>query len=384
MPVTRFRTQDLPVAERFASWYDMAARAFAPSVLRSDQEADFRADARVLDLGGVQVSSLAYPSLESRRPASMIRSSDPESLQLLLTLRGGHRILQGGRDITSGQGEAVLYDTSRPWHGWAAAGHDTVQAVMVQFPRALLPLPADQVRRLTGMRLSVREPMGTLLSGYLTQLTAGTAAYTVADGARLATVTLDLVTAFLAHHLETGTPVPERAHRNARLLEIRAFVQRHLGDPELSPSMIAAAHNISLRSLHRLFGEEDMTVAGWIRTRRLELCRRDLADPRLHAHPVRAIAARWVHGPRPLQPCLPHRPRAQSPGIPPAAPMTPARGKGWHALSTRWRRSTTTSHSSPVTLKSWRRVAARTTGWSGPTGVPAMCHRGRTSSRRPG
>ncbi|WP_051947915.1 helix-turn-helix domain-containing protein [Streptomyces scabiei] len=291
--VTRLRTQDLPVAERFASWYDMAARAFAPSVLRSDHEADFRADARVLDLGGVQVSSLAYPSLESRRPASMIRSSDPESLHLLLTLRGGHRILQGGRDITSGPGEAVLYDTSRPWHGWAAAGHDTVQAVMVQFPRALLPLPADQVRRLTGMRLSGREPMGALLSGYLTQLTAGAAAYTVADGARLATVTLDLVTAFLAHHLETGTPAPERAHRDARLLEIRAFVQRHLGDPELSPSMIAAAHNISLRSLHRLFGEEDMTVAGWIRTRRLELCRRDLADPRLHAHPVRAIATRW-------------------------------------------------------------------------------------------
>ena len=319
MPVTRFRTQDLPVAERFASWYDMAARAFVPSVLRSDQEADFRADARVLDLGGVQVSSLAYPSLESRRPASMIRSSDPESLQLLLTLRGGHQILQGGRDITSGQGEAVLYDTSRPSHR-GDRGHDTVQAVMVQFPRALLPLPADQVRRLTGMRLSVREPMGTLLSGYLTQLTAGTAAYTVADGARLATVPLDLITAFLAHHLETGTPVPERAHRNARLLEIRAFVQRHLGNPELSPSMIAAAHNISLRSLHRLFGEEDMTVAGWIRTRRLELCRRDLADPRLHAHPVRAIAARWGSRTTHFSRAFRTAHRAQSPGIPPAAP----------------------------------------------------------------
>ncbi|WP_327341974.1 hypothetical protein [Streptomyces europaeiscabiei] len=116
--VTRFRTQDLPVAERFASWYDMAARAFAPSVLRSDHEADFRADARVLDLGGVQVSSLAYPSLESRRPASMIRSSDPESLQLLLTLRGGHRILQGGRDITSGRRARPCSTTPRV-HGMA-------------------------------------------------------------------------------------------------------------------------------------------------------------------------------------------------------------------------------------------------------------------------
>jgi transcriptional regulator GlxA family with amidase domain len=34
-------------------------------------------------------------------------------------------------------------------------------------------------------------------------------------------------------------------------------------------------------------------VAGWIRSRRLERCRRDLADPSLAAHPVAAIATRW-------------------------------------------------------------------------------------------
>ncbi|MFE0449729.1 helix-turn-helix domain-containing protein [Streptomyces sp. NPDC058914] len=291
--VTEFRTQDLPVAERFASWYEMTTGAFIPSVIRSDHEADFRAHTRVLDAGGVQVSSLAYPSLESRRSASMIRVSDPESLHLMLTLRGSHRILQGGRDTTSGPGEAVLYDSSRPWHGWAAADLDMAGGVVVQFPRSLLPLPAGKVRQLTGVRLSGREPMGALLSGYLTQLIAGAATYTAADGARLATVTLDLLTAFLARHLEASAPVPDRTHRNAQLLEIRAFIQRHLGDPELSPSAIATAHNISLRSLHRLFGDQGTTVAGWIRTRRLERCRRDLADPLLQARPVRAIAARW-------------------------------------------------------------------------------------------
>ncbi|MEV6993119.1 helix-turn-helix domain-containing protein [Streptomyces sp. NPDC093228] len=54
----------------------------------------------------------------------------------------------------------------------------------------------------------------------------------------------------------------------------------------MSPGAIAAAHNISLRSLHRLFQEQNLTVAGWIRARRLERCRRD-------DRPARAIAARW-------------------------------------------------------------------------------------------
>jgi AraC-like DNA-binding protein len=34
-------------------------------------------------------------------------------------------------------------------------------------------------------------------------------------------------------------------------------------------------------------------VAGWVRQRRLERCRRDLLDPASAARPVSAVAARW-------------------------------------------------------------------------------------------
>ncbi|MFI7132105.1 helix-turn-helix transcriptional regulator [Nonomuraea sp. NPDC050153] len=39
--------------------------------------------------------------------------------------------------------------------------------------------------------------------------------------------------------------------------------------------------------------QEGHTVAGWIRERRLDQCRHDLADPLLAARPINAIAARW-------------------------------------------------------------------------------------------
>ncbi|HTZ22607.1 MAG TPA: helix-turn-helix domain-containing protein, partial [Streptosporangiaceae bacterium] len=74
---------------------------------------------------------------------------------------------------------------------------------------------------------------------------------------------------------------------------VQAFIHRHLGDPGLSPAMIAAAHHMSVRSLHQLFHDEGLTVASWIRGRRLECCRRDLSDPALASRPVAAIAARW-------------------------------------------------------------------------------------------
>jgi AraC-like DNA-binding protein len=56
--------------------------------------------------------------------------------------------------------------------------------------------------------------------------------------------------------------------------------------------MIAAENHVSLRYLHKLFETQQMTVAGWIRQRRLERCRRDLRDPALSHLPVSAIAAR--------------------------------------------------------------------------------------------
>ncbi|MEV7009171.1 helix-turn-helix domain-containing protein [Streptosporangium sp. NPDC051022] len=76
-------------------------------------------------------------------------------------------------------------------------------------------------------------------------------------------------------------------------MRIRSFIEQHLGDPRLSPSLIAEAHHISLRSLQRIFQRDDQTVADWIRHRRLERCRRDLAAPLLSARPVHAIAAMW-------------------------------------------------------------------------------------------
>jgi len=95
----------------------------------------------------------------------------------------------------------------------------------------------------------------------------------------------------LAHDVrDWGTP---ESRRHALLTTVQAFIQQNLGDSGLTPAAIAAAHHISLRSLHQLFHDEGLTVAGWIRQRRLERCRRDLADPALAARPVAAIAARW-------------------------------------------------------------------------------------------
>jgi AraC-like DNA-binding protein len=81
--------------------------------------------------------------------------------------------------------------------------------------------------------------------------------------------------------------------RRALRLRIDEYIETNLDDPELDPRTVAAANNVSIRELHRLF-EGGRTVSEVIKARRLERCRRDLLDPTLADVPIYHIARR--HG----------------------------------------------------------------------------------------
>ncbi|MEU7472720.1 helix-turn-helix domain-containing protein [Streptomyces sp. NPDC044984] len=104
---------------------------------------------------------------------------------------------------------------------------------------------------------------------------------------------LDLFTALLVRGLGDASAGPAARRGDTLLVRVHAYVDRHLADVDLTPASVAAAHHVSLRYLQRLFEEQGAGVATWIRNRRLDRCRRDLADPRLAERPVRAVAARW-------------------------------------------------------------------------------------------
>ncbi len=161
------------------------------------------------------------------------------------------------------------------------------------FPPSLLPLSRGQIRRLTATRIPASAGVGDLTSQFLLQLARNVDHYSPAEAARLSTAALEVLATRLAHELDAREWSTPEARRHALLTTVQAFIQQHLGDDWLSPATIAAAHHVSLRSLHQLFHDEGLTVAGWIRQRRLERCRRDLADPALADRPVAAVAARW-------------------------------------------------------------------------------------------
>ncbi|MEU8378564.1 helix-turn-helix domain-containing protein [Streptosporangium sp. NPDC048865] len=298
------RLDGVPAQERFDFWWEAVAQSVVSVDVSSDQAEDFWAEMRMLDLGVAQLSRVRCVSFDARRSPSRIRHSDPGHYQLSLTLRGRSGIQQEGREACLAPTDITLYDTSRTFHAWTVAEGpvpgtaggsrpDVADGLILQFPREVLPLPASAAERLLAVRLPGREGIGALLSGLLHQLIAQPGRSSPSDALRLSTVILDLVAALLAHELDTDASGSMTDPRGVLLMRIQAFVERELGEADLSPSAIASAHHISVRHLHKLFQAEGVTVGGWIRLRRLERCRRDLADPLLDGLPVSGIASRW-------------------------------------------------------------------------------------------
>jgi AraC-like DNA-binding protein len=115
--------------------------------------------------------------------------------------------------------------------------------------------------------------------------------YRPGSAARLSTVVTDLIGAAVAERLDQARSLPADARQRTLLMEVHAFIEQRLGEIDLDPATVAAAHHISVRYLHRLFESENTTVAAWIRQRRLERCRTDLISG--VSQPVSAVGARW-------------------------------------------------------------------------------------------
>ncbi|MGW1890606.1 AraC-like ligand-binding domain-containing protein [Streptomyces sp. NPDC002004] len=288
---TVLRSEDVAAPDRLAYWAHLVGQTHAPVRMESEYADDFRAVQRVLDLGAVSVWPATFQQLVIRRTPRLVRQSDPGLFHLSL--------LVGGTGVGSWKDQEAVYrpsdlhinDSSVPWE--IRTGQEPVTAVGVEIPKALLPLPPKLLGRGVPRRVAADQGVGALVSQFLTQVISDAPCYRPEDGPRLGAVLVDLVAALFAHAVESEKCLPDGARQRALLLQVKRFIQGQLHDPELSPGLVAAAHHISVSYLHRLFEGEEATVAAWIRRRRLEAARRDLADPALAEVPVHAVASRW-------------------------------------------------------------------------------------------
>ncbi|TBL34704.1 helix-turn-helix domain-containing protein [Verrucosispora sp. SN26_14.1] len=286
-------TAQLPVRDRVEAVHATMAYASAPChVIHENPSGDVYARMAVWDLGDVSVFTTEASGIRLLRTPRQTRQDVTPVVALSVQRRADGRQEQGGRHALVAPGGLMGMDLSAPydfsWSGDGAAG-------CLQIPIDRLALPVDVIRRALGNLPA--SPLYPLVTRHVVDVVGR------ADrlGADPAAPVLGAASVELARALLTSAAYATARHvhvdRAGTLLTlVRAYVRQHLADPDLRPSTIAMAHNVSLRHLYKVCAQADFSLEQWIIGERLKGAAEELLRPQSRNLTIAVVARRWGFG----------------------------------------------------------------------------------------
>ncbi|MBN6040995.1 helix-turn-helix domain-containing protein [Amycolatopsis sp. 195334CR] len=280
----------VPPSSGFDDWEHRICRTFVPLRAHRPDGPEFRGGVGSANLGSVVLAGVSASCAVVERTRRLIRQDDPELYKFGLQVSGTSVVEQDDRQARLTPGDLAIYDTSRPYR---ISFSDDFRMTVAMFPRKLVRLPEQRMAGLTAVRLAGDSGLGSLIAPLLKGLGGELDATTTVIATHLGDAVVDLVTAAFAQQLQQPLDEDDSAARRALRARVGRFIDDHLADPDLTSTAVAEAHFVSVRHLQKVFEAEGVPVSALIRSRRLEHCRRDLADPRCAHLPIAAIGRRW-------------------------------------------------------------------------------------------
>ncbi len=221
-----------------------------------------------------------------RRPASLIRRSHVDSINLFLNLSN----LSGdcdGRDVNTGPGAIQFRDFGRP----SASRLERVDVINLTVPRAQAPdWMVDGT--IHGLVMPAGQAVSRLLASHLTTLADVASQLTHDEGDAAIEAALLIAGRGVGRIERPTTDQAEAVYRTVRIRATRA-IERRLLDPTLTPGEIAAATGASRSTLYRAFADYG-GVQRRVQTLRLDRAR-DVLRRRAGRHPTVSEVA-YQHG----------------------------------------------------------------------------------------
>jgi AraC family transcriptional activator of tynA and feaB len=217
------------------------------------------------------------------RGRAELSGTDGEYVAVLITRSGSETVAQEGAEAYMRPGDAVAWDSTRParFEVW-----EPLAKRSLLIPRSALDEVSGRAWTSAGVLLDGKAPAVRLLIGYLDALSRTLPDLSMSGVSAARNATLEL---FIGA-LQPGGSVDSSTVGPALRANMERWIERHLLDGEVTSAAIAAAHNVSVRTVYRVFEMTDETVGEVVRVRRLAKARRDLMEG---GEPISAIAYRW-------------------------------------------------------------------------------------------
>jgi AraC-like DNA-binding protein len=279
-PPVAFTTASVPEEERVELWERHNTDALIGLRCRTLTSNGLDAAEINVQLDQLHLARVRGSSHVVERDQQLIRRHPSEAVTLFFSLVGEAFFYHDDGVRTLQPGQLLLCDTDRPFMRGFSHG---LEELVVKVPRAVFA-------EATGIK-NVARPLVVNFATTGANSFAETLARQVGAAARAEKpctadeqALLELLGALTGRRLDD----PSTAHRAAA----QAYIDRHLRQPALSATQVAAAVGISTRHLSRVFAEASTSVPRYILSRRLEAARTMLQTPAASPITIAEVAHR--------------------------------------------------------------------------------------------
>lgn len=222
-------------------------------------------------VGAVQLSVVDATQTRLYRTQKDVGRSDDQKYFAVLQLRGQAALEQGDQRAHLVKGDITILDAARPCSVMLG---DQSRQISLILPRQMVERNMRQARVACAHRIPATSTLA-IIAGRL--LLAASRQSRMDIGQQESEAILDALITLLKPAIGLADAQDDTHERMFR--KACDFIELHLVSEDLSPEWIAQSIGVSVRSLYRVFSQQGLVVAQYIKHRRLDLCAEALRHP---------------------------------------------------------------------------------------------------------
>jgi len=284
--VRTWATDQFEMGDQYDAWTSVLNDTYGRWEVGKPDNSVFFATVKSYDNTIVKIIDCICDPCDAIRNRASVIADDRETLTIQLVLQGHEYIDFDNEKITLKPGDMLIWDSTKPMSFWVQERLHKLSVVLpLQRFRSWLPRTWFSIQH----HIDGQSNSGRLLADHIKSLSTSVFNGGCKDDYALIDATIGL----LLNALKVENAVGPKPLRITQLYHTKQYMMANIQDPSLSPAMIAKAGRMSPRYLHWLFEPTDETVNQYIFKQRLDLCARDLLNPRMQNRKLSDIALFW-------------------------------------------------------------------------------------------